>query len=74
LVPVPTAQPSSSSHSIITHVWARLKSNQPKALLATNYLVQHQDLDPTIYAQASKEPHWRSTIAKELDALAQNNT
>jgi Reverse transcriptase (RNA-dependent DNA polymerase) len=73
-IPISAAQPPSSSHSMITHAHARLIPNQPKALLAINYPVQHQYLDPTTYTQASKEVHWRATMAKELDALAQNNT
>jgi hypothetical protein len=48
---------------------------QPKALLVIKYsLDQPELLDPTTFAQASKEPHWRHVMAKELDALAQNNT
>jgi Reverse transcriptase (RNA-dependent DNA polymerase) len=31
-------------------------------------------LDPTFFTQASKHAHWRAAMAKELDALAQNNT
>jgi Reverse transcriptase (RNA-dependent DNA polymerase) len=41
---------------------------------ATNHPINIQDFDPTSFTQASKEPHWRCTMAKELDALAQNKT
>jgi hypothetical protein len=62
------------SHTMITRAKSKSNLSLPKALLATNHPISHQELDPTTYVQASKEPHWRGAMAKELDALAQNNT
>jgi hypothetical protein len=55
----------------------RAKSNSvtPKALMVTNHPLEHSGmLEPTTFAQAAKEVHWRRAMAKELDALALNNT
>jgi hypothetical protein len=60
-------------HSMITRAKVYTLSSQPKTLLTTKHLSEH-DLDPTSLTQASKYAHWRSAMAKELDALAQNNT
>jgi hypothetical protein len=53
-------------------------SHISKASLATQHPMSLQldtnTLDPTSYTQASKLPHWRNTMALELDALARNNT
>jgi hypothetical protein len=46
----------------------------PKVMLATNHPIDHIDLDPTNYTQASKHQHWRASLAAELDALAKNGT
>jgi len=52
---------------------SRVKST-PKALLATNHPLADMNLDPTTYAQASKGQKWRDAMARELDALAKNQT
>jgi Reverse transcriptase (RNA-dependent DNA polymerase) len=72
---MPSSPQIVSSHQMVTRTKSRISSDQPKALLATNHpLPQPEMLDPTTYAQASKEPHWRHAMAIELDVLAQNNT
>jgi hypothetical protein len=43
--------------------------------MVTNHPLEHSGmLEPTTFAQAAKEVHWRRAMAKELDALALNNT
>jgi Reverse transcriptase (RNA-dependent DNA polymerase) len=37
-------------------------------------LNQLDNMDPTTFAQASKEVYWRLAMANELDVLAQNNS
>jgi hypothetical protein len=43
-------------------------------VLATNHYIDHIDLDPTTYTQASKHQHWRASMTAELDALTKNGT
>jgi hypothetical protein len=58
-----------SVHSMVTRSHAKPVL---KALLATNHPLAAIDLDPTTYAQASKEQKWRDAMANELDALVKN--
>jgi hypothetical protein len=51
---------------------SRARSTQ-KALLATNHPLAEMNLDPTTYAQASKDQKWRDAMTHELDALAQKS-
>jgi hypothetical protein len=51
-----------------------LPNTQQNALLTTKHSNTTADVDPTTFTQTSKELHWRVAMAKELDALAQNNT
>jgi hypothetical protein len=63
--PVPlTSTPSTAllpssinSHPMVTRAKSRLQSSSPKVMLATHYLMLVHELDPTTFAQASKEPH-----------------
>jgi Reverse transcriptase (RNA-dependent DNA polymerase) len=73
-LPQPSKSPPISSHQMITRAKSRLSVSTPKAMLATNHPISIQDLDPTSFTQASKEPHWRCAMTKKLDALAQNKT
>jgi Reverse transcriptase (RNA-dependent DNA polymerase) len=67
---IPESVPT-SIHSMVTRSHAK---TVPKAHLATNHPLAAIDLDPTTYAQASKEQKWRDAMANELDALAKNQT
>jgi hypothetical protein len=58
-----------SVHYMVTRSHAKLVL---KALLATNHPLAAIDLDPTTYAQASKEQKWKDAMANELDALVKN--
>jgi Reverse transcriptase (RNA-dependent DNA polymerase) len=68
---VPASFPK-SSHSMITRAKSRLPVSSPTVLMVSSTV--GSDKDPTTFHQASKELHWRQAMAKELDALAQNNT
>jgi Reverse transcriptase (RNA-dependent DNA polymerase) len=73
--PIPQHSPLTSSvHSMQTRSKSKALLSNPQALLTTNHSLYHIELDPTTYAQASKLQHWRDAMAKELDALAVNNT
>jgi Reverse transcriptase (RNA-dependent DNA polymerase) len=70
---VPPATPT-SSHPMITRAKSKLPT-RPKSLMASQHSIHQPDnMDPTTFAQASKEVHWRLAMAKKLDVLAQNNT
>jgi Reverse transcriptase (RNA-dependent DNA polymerase) len=63
-----------STHTMQTRSKAKNLKQTLKALLSTNYSIDHVDLDPTSYTQASKQQHWRDAMATELVALACSNT
>jgi hypothetical protein len=63
-LPQLSKSPPTSPHQMITRAKSRLSVSTPKAMLATNHPINIQDLDPTSFTQASKEPHWRCAMAK----------
>jgi hypothetical protein len=68
------ALPPISTHSMQIHSKTKTLLYTPKALLSTRHPTTSFTLDPTSYTQASKSQHWRDVMAKQLDALAHNNT
>jgi hypothetical protein len=58
--PIPQHSPLTSSiDSMQTRSKSKTLLSNPQALLTTNHSIDHIELDPTTYAQASKLQHWR---------------
>jgi hypothetical protein len=72
-LPITPSPAPPSIHSMQTRFKTKVLARSSTSLLSTNYSFDNVDLDPTIYNHAAKYSHWRDAMAKELDALGQNN-
>lgn len=67
-------RPPSTATGNVHHLQTRAKSDivKPKQLLSLPVL--NNEVEPTSFTQANKDPKWRLAIADEFNALLENNT
>ena len=47
---------------------------KPKALISTKHPLPPQDIKPTCFTTANKDPKWRNAMVEEINALLKNKT
>ena len=48
--------------------------SKPKALISTKHPLPPQDIEPTCFTTANKDPKWRNAMVEEINALLKNKT